>query len=343
MNKTVHAAALLLILSSCNHVGGIIRQTPAPEPCEVTVKVMKASGENAAASAGYVGTVEASRSVIISANNSGTVSALPVREGQKVRKDQLVAQVESQSIRSAYDAAKAQLDQAEDGWARIQKVYESGSVTELEYVKVRTQVEQARATELAARKALWHCTLRAPFDGTVDKVYVSRGMEAKLAEPLLGIVDLSKPEVHFPLPEHEIAQFSTGDKAVITISALDRVVEGTIRTKGVVASPLSHSYDCILDLKGDVSGIMPGMVCKVRLDTPGEKDLAVIPFSAVRTDMQGRYVWTATDGTVSKKYITVGGYAGNGIIVSAGLGAEDLVIVEGSRKVSTGMKVKTVF
>jgi len=343
MNKTVPFAALLLILTSCHHTGSILQQAPVFQPEPVTVRVMKASGENASASSGYVGTVEAGRSAVISANNAGTISALPVKEGQKVAKDQLVAQVESQSIRSAYDAAKAQLEQAEDGWTRIQKVYESGSVTELEYVRVRTQAEQARAAELAARKALWHCTLRAPFNGTVEKVYVSSGMEAKLAEPLLSIVDLSSPEVHFPLPENEFARFKPGDKALITVPALDRVVEGRIRTKGVVASPLSHSYDCILDLKGDLSGIMPGMVCKVRMDTPGEKDSAVIPASAVRTDMQGRYVWTATEGTVSKKYITVGGYAGNGIIVSSGLDAEDLVIVEGSRKVSTGMKVKTVF
>ena len=49
------------------------------------------------------------------------------------------------------------------------------------------------------------------------------------------------------------------------------------------------------------------------------------------------------DGTVEKKHIVAGGYSGRGIIVSEGLSENDLIIIEGARKVSTGMKVKTVF
>jgi len=342
IRKYSPALLLLVLLAGCSG-GGKPGKAPAPSPEKVTVRVMKVSSGDAGLTASYVGTVEASRTVVITSNNSGTVSELPVKEGQRIRRDQLVAKVESQTIRSAYNSAKAQLDQAEDAWARVQKVHDSGSISELEYVKVRTQVEQARAAELAARKALWHCTLKAPFDGTVDKVYVSLGVEAGIAEPIARIVDLSSPEVHFSIPENEFSRYRVGDRAVVTVSALGKTVEGTVASKGVVASPLSHSYECTVSLKGDVSSLMPGMVCKVSLESDGASAI-VVPASAVRTDMQGRYVWTVgEEDAVDKKYIVVGGYSGNGIVVSSGLSEEDLVIVEGSSKVSTGMKVKTVF
>ena len=57
------------------------------------------------------------------------------------------------------------------------------------------------------------------------------------------------------------------------------------------------------------------------------------------TDMRGRYVWRVNGHTVEKSYIIVSGYSSNDIVVSDGLTIGDLVIVEGRRKVSSGMKV----
>ena len=82
------------------------------------------------------------------------------------------------------------------------------------------------------------------------------------------------------------------------------------------------------------------MVCKVHVESE-DGGYLIIPASAVMTDMDGRYIWgVSPEDTVCKTYITVGGYAGDGIIVKEGLAEGDRIIVEGSRKVSTGMKVK---
>ena len=90
----------------------------------------------------------------------------------------------------------------------------------------------------------------------------------------------------------------------------------------------------------NVAGLMPGMVCKIyRMAEEGR--CVVIPASVVRTDGTGRYVWTVSpDSRVEKKYITVGGFSGKGIIVDSGLEEGEKVITEGTQKVSGGMKVK---
>ena len=66
------------------------------------------------------------------------------------------------------------------------------------------------------------------------------------------------------------------------------------------------------------------------------------PASAVRTGAEGRYVWCVEQGIAVRKDIVVGGYSGRNIIVESGLREGDLLIVEGARKVSGGMRVKTV-
>ena len=114
--------------------------------------------------------------------------------------------------------------------------------------------------------------------------------------------------------------------------------QAVVKTKGVSASPLSHSYSCTLSPSGQVEGLLPGMVCKVYRDSEGAGGI-IVPASVVRTDGNGRYVWTVADGKVVKKYIVTGKFAGKGVAVEDGLEAGDRVIVEGSQKVSSGMKV----
>ena len=321
---------------------GIMRKN-VPEPQEISVRVIQVWKSDNEGAASYVGTVEAGRSATLSTHNSGTVSQLRVKVGDYVRKGQAIATIESQSIRSGLEASEASLRQAEDGWARIEKVRESRSVTEVKVVEVQTKLEQARATEKASRKSVDDMILRAPFDGVVSEVMSTDGVQIGIAQPVVEIVDISSVEIHFPLPENEYSQVRVGSPASVSIPAVGITdMTAYVSTKGAIASKLSHSYDCTLLSEGRMpEGVMPGMVCKILLRNKGE-NACIIPASAVMTDMNGRYVWTATLDTVEKKYIVVGGYSGNGIVVTEGLDEGDLVIVEGGRKVSTGMKVKTV-
>lgn len=363
MKKALHiliymaaAAALVSSATSCDLVDQIryrvksarakVEQTRAAIRGDVptgpvTVRVMAACSTDGLQRASYVGSVEPSRSVTLSAANSGTLEVLNVKNGSRVAAGAVVAKVESQSVRSAYEMACSKLAQAQDGYDRLKKVHSSGSVADVKMVEIETALAQAKAAKDAAEKALWHCTLKAPFSGVVEDVYKDRGVEVTIAEPIVRIVDVSTVEIHISIPENEIASVKVGDRARIEIPALDRVTTAKISSKGVVASALSHSYDCILSGVANSEGLMPGMVCKVSLEKDAGSGI-VLPATCVMTDMDGRYVWTVTDGIVGKNHILVGGYSGDGIIVSGGLEDVEYVIIEGARKVSTGMKVETV-
>ena len=336
-------AVCLAILTGCNPKEKVEEMKAhlldRHEAAPVEVTVLGTAPEDASGSVCYVGTVEASDNASVGVRASGTLTSVKVRQGQRVARGQVLATIDSRSLQSAWETAKASLDQAEDGWERVSRVHETGTVTEAKYIEVRTKVEQARSSEAAARKALDDCTVRAPFDGIVDEVFLSVGVDVNPGDRLLQMVAVKSPEIHFPLPENEFRSLKVGDRARVSIQAVDRTFDAVLQSKGAVASRLAHSYDCVMSVRGDVSGIMPGMVCKIYFDADST-GCTVIPSSAVKTDMDGRYVWVVNDSIVSRKYVTISGYSGQGVVVSDGLDPEDQVIVEGSRKVSTGMKVK---
>lgn len=309
----------------------------------IPVKVMTVSQTDNSFSRGYVGTAEAGKSAFLSCRYPGRLVKLKVSAGDVVQAGDVIAEVESQTVISSYEIAHSSLKQAEDGYERARKVYESGSMADVKMVEVETKLAQAQASAAAADAAMEDCRVKAPFSGVIGDVLVDEGVELDAFDQIVRILDISSIEVSFPVPENELGKIRKGGRASISVPALDvEDAEAVITSKGIVASPLSHTYECVMKPVGEIHGLMPGMVVKVRIDS-GLGQEVVIPASVIRTDVDGRYVWTLSeDNVVCKTYIVPGGFSGRGIVVSEGLSVGDRIITDGAQKVCTGLKVRTV-
>ena len=289
----------------------------------------------------YVGTVEADKSATLSARYPGRLDSLKVKAGDEVKQGQVLAVISSQSVESSLKMTEATLAQAEDGYRRVLQVHESGSIADVQLVEVQSKLAQARAAAEAARQAAEDCRVKAPFDGVVGDLQIEEGVEVSPLQPLMRVMDISTVKVRFPVPESEIGKLQVGDEAAVEIPALDNHrFRARMMEKGMTASLLSHTYDCKLEPLDSVQGLMPGMVGKVYMDVLYDRGV-VIPASTVQMDAQGKYVWVVNpEREVEKRYVEVAGFSGKGVIVSSGFESDDLLIVEGSRKVSTGMEVE---
>lgn len=326
--------SLCLLLAACG-------QRVKPQHTEpVTVKVFTVVPVSEESSLHYVGRVVSGGTATVASPYPGKLVRLPVRSGQSVTQGTLLAEVRSEAVISAHKAAQASLSRAEDGHQRMMKLYAGGGVAEVKKVEVESQLEQARAAATAARQAVEDGYLRAPFSGVVEEVLAVKGVDVSALTPILRLVDTDGLEVRFPVPENEISSLKVGEKVFIEVPAAEALIEAPLSAKGMVASPLSHTYDCIVRIRD--ASVLPGMVCKVRL--PRESGTAfIVPASALRTGAEGRYVWCVEDGTVVRRNVVTDGYSGEGVVITEGLFQGDQVVVEGGRKVSSGMKVHTVW
>lgn len=331
-------------LTGCGgRVSAIFNRDSGPaERDPVTVKVLRICHSEKSGESRYVGKVEASRSVVLNSRFGGTLSSLKVAEGQMVKAGQPVAETFSESVMSSYEMAMATLNQAEDGYRRVKAVYDIGAVAEVKMVEMETQLAKARASANAARKTMEDCTIKAPYGGVVSDVYADEGVELHLGAPIVRIMDISSLEIVFSVPENGYSAVKVGDKAMVDVPAVSRQFEAEVCAKGFVASDLSHGYKVRLSVPGDVSGMMPGMVCKVSLKDKGAQDVTVVPAVAIRTDETGRYVWVVRDGKAVRVPVVAGGFSGSGVEVSEGLSEGDLVVVEGMKNICSGMSVNAV-
>ena len=335
---------LLCVLAFLSLVGCVGNKSKNEAKAPVRVGVVTVSESETDVTRTYNGKVAASREVVITAPFPAKLVSCDVSKGQKVGEGQTLAKLYSETVQSTYSAAEATLRQAQDAYDRLQKVKDNGSVPEIKVVEVETALAKASATYKASAKALEDCKVKAPFPGTVSEVMAECGEDLAIAQPLFRLVDLGSLEISIPVPETEIASLKVGSEALVSIPAISTAsFPAKLVSKGVSASAVSHNYECRLKVSVPVDGMMPGMIGKVSFRTPASDRNVVIPSSAVRGDRNGRYVWTVTSSeTVAKKYISTGGFSGNGIVVSEGLEEGDRVITQGMSKVSTGMRVEAV-
>lgn len=319
------------------------KETPVESP--VNVKTWVASNVSGDGRREYVGTVESENTVDLSFQINGNVEQIYVQEGQNIQKGQLVARINPATLQNVYDAAKATLARAKDAFDRLSTLHKSNSLPEIKFIEAQTNLEQAQANERIAKKNLNDCNLYAPHSGVVGKRYAEPGANVMPGSPIVSLMNITSVKVKVPVPENDIATVKLQASCMVKISALgNSEYKGTIIEKGVMADPVSHTYDVKVKIENGGKQIMPGMVCKAYLPGMDKSNGIVVPLKAVQVASSGQnFIWTVDkSGKAITKEVTTGKLVGNGVLIQSGLGEGDVVIIEGYQNLSVGIPVKAI-
>ena len=290
----------------------------------------------------YVGDIGSEQEVSLSFPLGGTLTKVAVKNGDRVVKGQLLAEVDATSATSLHATALATLRQAEDAYRRLEAVHREGGLSEVKWVEMETNLEKARQAEVSARKHMEDCTLRAPFSGVVSCGSPLVGQEMHPGEHFARVLDMQRLRVRFSVPEQEISLINVGDEASAEIPSMgNERLTLRISDKSLSANPLGHTYKVYASIvSGNVKNLLPDMVAKVhmKLNVLGG---IVVPSDCVQTMPEGTVVWVVKNGRAEHRWIEVGDFVQNGVVVKTGLGAGDTVVIAGQQKLYTGAKVKT--
>lgn len=336
MRKILLLLSMAALVTACGRIGG-----EKDTPRETRVGWTVAQHGEFGGIHEYVGTLQEAYSTRLCFEAGGRVTRVYVREGQHVKEGQLLAAIDNTTARNSYNAAKAALDRAQDGYDRAEKVYQKGSLPEVKWIEVVTQLSQAQSMEEVARKKLEDCELRAPVSGTISDKDMEVGSTVSPLVPVVNIVGMEGMFVSVGIPEVDINKVTIGSTAKVAVGAMgDTLYEGVVEERNVNADQLSHSYMVRIRLKGRTKGLLPGMVCRVRLDGERSEGRIELPSRAVQLDNDGsRYVWVVKNGKAQKQVVSIDNLARTGVLIGQGLSNGDTVITDGTQKVASGCRV----
>ncbi|NLJ82687.1 MAG: efflux RND transporter periplasmic adaptor subunit, partial [Bacteroidales bacterium] len=152
----------------------------------------------------YIGEIKEEYSSSLSFSVPGNVERIYVNEGEYVNKGTLLASLDKENLQSTYDASLAMLKQAEDAYNRLHKLYEKGSLPEIQWMEMLTNLEKARSAEKIAKKNLAESNLYAPFSGIIGKKNIEMGMYAMPSISAITLLNTNNVVVKVPIPENVI-------------------------------------------------------------------------------------------------------------------------------------------
>jgi multidrug efflux system membrane fusion protein len=337
------------------------KETMKPKP-SVPVTVASAQRKSVPLQIRAIGNVEAYASVSIKSQVNGLLEKVYFREGDDVRKGQLLFAIDSRPYEAALRQAKAAVarDAAQEKYARRQakrygELLSDGIVTQDQFDQLTANADALAESVQAGRAAvdnatvqLGYCSIRSPLDGRTGNLMVQQGnlVKANDTQVLVTLNQITPIHVTFSVPEKELAEIrkymaagTVKVEAVFpdaaasseqgTLSFLDNAVDattGTIKIKGTFANRERRLW--------------PGQFITVILTLTTVPDAVVLPSQAVQTGQTGSYVFVVkTDRSVELRPVITGGIHAGEIIIEKGVRPGETVVTDGHLQLVPGARV----
>jgi RND family efflux transporter MFP subunit len=330
------ACAVLLFLQGCEQQGSEIQLQPT-----VITQASTLSVQSVEIPARHVtsGTVTSDHRVSINSRISGYIRKLSVREGDRVKKGQVLVRVDPVNADQALVQAQADLSNARAELKRYEELFRARAETQQQLDRVRLRYKVAKSQVEQARNQLSYAEVRSPVDGVVVEKRLSKGDLASPGAAILVLEDPTSLLVETHVSEQFVSGIHAGDKVEIEISALHRSFPGTVRQVVQAADAISHQFLIKIALQ-PYKNVHPGMYAQVGFSVGSRKAL-MVPQAAVikRAGLNGIYI---VDGQDIARYrqIRIGQAKGDSVEILAGLHDGDDIAWNGNPSLRTGMQVQ---
>ena len=290
------------------------------------------------------GSVTSDRNVSISAEAPAMIQRVLVQEGERVKKGQVLIRQDAETSRRGLEELQTSSELATIRFERQKKLWDQKIGTEIQFLEAKNAKETLERRIASSRSQLANYTIRAPFSGSIDKVFIKEGEMAQPGAPLIRLVSLQDMFIESDVSESYIGEFEVGDTVEITFPSLKQSLTSTISSIGEVIDQNNRTFSIEVKLPGDAKLLRPNLLAVLRIEDFHEPSAVVVPTNLILSDNRGDYVYVATeqDGqlTAVKKPVERGMTYNNETMITSGLSGNEQLIKEGFREVAEGMRIK---
>ena len=287
-----------------------------------------------------LGNARANESVDISTKSSNVVTAVTFRDGERVKRGQVLVQLDNAQARADVAEAQAALTESESQYNRSRELLNTQALSKSSFDQLVATLAANRARLAAAQARLEDTVIRAPFSGRVGLRRVSVGTLISPGDVITTLDDTSVIKLDFSVPENFLAGLREGLSIRATAPAFPgRSFAGSVASIDSRVDMNTRSVTVRALLANEDGALKPGMFLNVSLAND-EREALVIPEEALTPEAERQYVFVVSEGKVSRREVRIGGRRPGSVEVLAGLSAGERVIVEGTQKVRDGASVQ---
>jgi RND family efflux transporter MFP subunit len=287
----------------------------------------------------------------------GQVRAIYIKRGDRVKRGQLILQLDNTLIKQSAAAAtqnietlKSQAALAKSVYEKQKNLWEQNIGSEIQLMTTKTNAD-AMASQLKAameqlgmvKDQLAFTSIYSDVDGVAEEVNVKVG-ELFMGPGQIKIVNTTKLKLTAQVPENYAGKVKVGTELTLTFPDIQKTINNKVNVLGNVIDPLNRSFYIESKLPVD-NNFRPNLLAQVKIKDYEKKDAISIPVNLLQNDEKGKFVYVAVmEGGkmfARKKMVATGEFYGNDIEVLSGLAAGDILVSEGYQSIYDGQLITT--
>ena len=325
--------AAALTMTGCKEKKSV--ETAVAEAPAVGIKAVAASGETIAHDVEFTANIEPwQKNYIVPALQGARINRIYVKVGDRVRKGQLVAEMDPMQ----YNTARVQFETAQADYNRIKKVYEAGGISE-------QQLKQAEAAYLVAKEATENLARNVKLYSPIDGVVTQKGEEEGnlfTQTPILEIMQMDRLKVRVNISEQYYSAVSVGTPVAISVDILPgESFEGKVSLIYPAIDAATRTFMVEVTIPNPGGRLRPGMFARSTINM-GNREGVMVPDIAVQKQVGSneRFVYVVENGTAHRRTVIPGRQIGEMIDVAGSIEPGEQVATTSFARLSDGTKVE---
>lgn len=295
------------------------------------------------------GNVVTKQNIIIFPEFSGVLTNVYVREGQHVKKGQVLAKIDDAGLSSQLLQLEANMALAKTSYERQKRLWDQKIGSEMEYLQAETTyISQQNAVD-QFKEQLAKTKVTAPFSGVIDDVLTDQGTVVSQGQSqLMRLVNLGNMYIEAEVPESNLLNIKKGKSVEVFFPVLGKTVETSVRQVSNYINPSNRSFKIEIGIPNKEGDIKPNLTSRLKINDYTNENAILIPQSIITENAAGQqYVYIVSDknsakGKANRVIIETGKTQGDLIEVLRGLEIGAEIIEEGARNVNEGQTVKVL-
>jgi membrane fusion protein, multidrug efflux system len=292
------------------------------------------------------GHIDGNENIAVSPRSPGVVTKILVKEGDFVRKGQLLAELDADVAKQNLNDLQTQLAYATDMFERQKALWDQKIGSEAQFLDMKNRKESVENRIAALQEQIKMSSITSPIDGTIEDIPIKVGQMASPAnsQPAFRVINFTRAKAVADVGEAYSAKINTGDQVRIFLPDYDEELQQRVTFASKFINPTNRTFTVEIALPSNNRVFRANMIAVIRIKDYSNPKAIAIPQNLIQSSKdEGLYVFVAKEENgkkIAKKAFVTSGIIYNGLTeITSGLNEGDKIITAGFKDLYDGQLI----
>jgi RND family efflux transporter MFP subunit len=286
------------------------------------------------------GKIDGDDNIGVSAKTVGYITKIYVKQGQAVKKGQLLATLDDQIYLKTLKQATDELAFVSDIYNKQKNLWDQKIGSEIQYLTAKNNKEMAENQINTLKEQIEMTKITTPIDGTIEDIPVKIGQTVSPGIPTFRVINFTHVKVVADIAEAYAPKVKSGDSIIIYFPDMDKEINTRLSFASRFINPTNRTFSVETNLETGKTEYKANMIAVIKINDYKNEQAIVIPVNLIQKAMDDQYIYVAkieNGKNIARKQAVVTGMTYNGLTeITSGLNAGDKVIIKGFQYIKDG-------